>query len=158
MGGPQGYGAPPQDYAAQQGGMGMQPYGGGAPMQGAQGAAIAGQHGPKGVVRNGLMVLLYGVASCGIYQMIWFVSVCNEMKAYLGREEPNWLKVLGLGIVTCGIYALYWQFAVAGQLIQEMQQRAGLPNPTNPGILLLVPYYNVMVMQEELNKVWQAPG
>jgi hypothetical protein len=45
-----------------------------------------------------------------------------------------------------------------GALIQEMQQRAGLPQPNNPGILLLIPYYNVILLQEELNKVWQAPG
>ena len=126
-------------------------------MQAAGGMAIAGQHGPKGVVRNGLMVLLYGLASCGIYQMIWFLAVANEMKAYLQRDEPNGMKILGLSIVTCGVYALYWQLTTCGQLIQEMQQRAGLPNPTNPGIMLLIPYYNVILMQEELNKVWQAP-
>ena len=67
-------------------------------------------------------------------------------------------NINGSNNVACGIYALYWQFTRAGALIQEMQQRAGVPNPTNPGILLLVPYYNVIVMQEELNKVWTAPG
>ena len=84
-------------------------------------------------------------------------SVANEMRAYLQRDEPNWLKIMGLSLVTCGLYALYWQVARAGALIQEMQQRAGLPNPQNLGIILLVPYYNVIVMQEELNKVWQSP-
>jgi len=155
----QGYGAP-QDYAAQQGYGGMQPaYGGGAMVAGAGGGPIvAGQHGPKGQVRNGVMVLLYGLASCGIYQMIWWLAVANEMKAYLQRDEPNGMKILGLSLVTCGIYYLYYAATTCGLQIQEMQQRAGIANPTNPGIMLLIPYYNVILIQEELNKVWQAPG
>jgi hypothetical protein len=154
------YGASP-GYGANPGyGQGaMQQYGGAGGAGGGGGAMVApGVHGQKGAVRNGLMVLLYGMGTCGIYQMIWFISVCGEMKEYLQRDEPNWLKIMGLSIVTCGLYGLYWQFSRLGLLIQEMQQRAGLPNPQNPGIMLLIPYYNVMVMQEELNKVWQSPG
>jgi hypothetical protein len=151
----QGFGAPPQDFGNP--GAMQQAYGG-QPMMAPGGGAMAGAHGPKGLVRNSVMVLVYSVLSCGIYQMIWMVSICNEMKAYLQRDEPNGVKVLLLGMVTCGIYFLYWMFASAGPAIQEMQQRAGIANPTNPGIMLLIPYYGVIVMQEELNKVWSAPG
>jgi hypothetical protein len=142
----------------------MQPYGGaagfgGGGMQGmAPPGAMMGAHGAKGQVRNPIMVLVWGIVSCGITQVIWFFSIANEMKTYLQRDEPNALKVFGLSIVTCGIYGLYWMVARCGVLLQEMQQRAGLPQPNNPGILLLIPYYNVIVLQEELNKVWQAPG
>jgi amino acid transporter len=125
---------------------------------GGGGGAMVGQHGPKGAVRNGVMVLVYGLLSCGIYQMIWFMAVAKEMKEYLQRDEPDGMKILGLSIITCGVYYFYWALTRCGALIQEMQQRAGIANPTNPGIMLLIPYYNVIVMQEELNKVWQAPG
>jgi hypothetical protein len=122
------------------------------------GGAMVGAHGPKGMVRNGTMVLVYGLVSCGIYQMIWFFSIANEMKAYLQRDEPDALKIFGLSFVTCGIYSLYWMLTRCGALVQEMQQRAGVPNPQNPGVMLLIPYYNVILLQDELNKVWQAPG
>jgi hypothetical protein len=138
---------------------GMMPYGQqGAPMMQAQGAPIQpGAHGPKGTVRNPMMALVWGLVSCGFYQLWWFIVSCNEMSAYLGREEPSWWKVLLLSSVTCGIYGLYWQVARCGAIVQEMQQRAGLPNPDNKGFLYLVPYYNVFLLQEELNKVWQSP-
>ena len=122
------------------------------------GNAIVGQHGPKGVVRNPMMVLVYGLVSCGLYQMIWFISVCNEMKAFLGREDPSWLKLFLLSTVTCGLYAIYWQIVTLGPLIQEIQQRAGVPNPQNHGFMYIVPYYNVILLQQELNKAWQSPG
>jgi hypothetical protein len=98
------------------------------------------------------------VATCGVYQLIWFISVCNEMRAFLGRDEPSWVKVFLLSTVTCGVYMLYWQIAVLGPLIQECQLRAGVPNASNPGWLLLVPYYNVILSQQELNRAWQGPA
>ena len=154
---PGGYGgAPPgamQPYGAPPGGGGYPGAPGGGPMM----PATPGQHGPKGQVRNGVTVLLLGLVTCGIYQMIWFISTAGEMAAYLQRDEPNWLKIFGLSIVTCGIYGLYWQIVVLGPLIQEMQQRAGLANPQNHGFMYIIPYYNVILMQQELNKVWQSP-
>jgi hypothetical protein len=140
---------------------GMMPYGAPQPgpmMVAQQGAPMQpGAHGAKGVVRGPGMVLLWSFLTCGFYQLWWFIVSCNEMSTYLQREEPSWWKVLLLSSVTCGIYGLYWQFARCGAIVQEMQQRAGLPNPENKGILYLVPYYNVMLLQGELNKVWQSP-
>jgi hypothetical protein len=137
----------------------MQPMGGfGGPMVQMGGGGPPGAHGPKGQVRNGLMVLVYGIITCGIYQIIWFISTCNEMAAFLQRDEPSWLKILGLSIVTCGIYAIIWYATRVGALIQECQQRAGVPNPQNHGWMYIIPYYNVILMTEELNKAWQGPA
>ena len=149
-----GWGGQPQ-----QGGAMGYPQQGGMQQAGAPGGgAIVGQHGPKGMVRNPMMILVYGLISCGIYQMIWFIQVCNEMKAFLGREDPNWLKIMGLSMVTCGFYGLYWMITSCGALVQEVQQRAGVPNPVNQGVMYLVPYYNVILLQQELNKAWQGPA
>jgi len=122
-----------------------------APMQ-------PGAHGPKGIVRNGMMVLVWSFVSCGAYQMWWFWQVCNEMRAYLGRDEPSFWKIFLLTNVTCGLYSFYWMITRCGALVQEIQARAGLPNPQNHGFMYLLPYYNVILLQEELNKAWQAPG
>ena len=175
----QPYGAPPGQmggqmgqYGAPQGGYGtpgmpvggfgaaMVPAGaGGAMMSGGGGGMMPpGQHGPRGEVQSGLNVLLLSLVTCGIYQIIWFIKISGEISAYLGREEPVWWKVYGLGVVTCGIYLIYWLFARLGPLVQEVQARAGIPSPQNQGLMFLIPYYNVIVIQEELNKAWQAPG
>jgi len=65
--------------------------------------------------------------------MIWFMQIAGEMSAYLGRDEPNWLKIMGLSMVTCGLYGLYWQITALGPLVQEMQQRAGCPTRRTTG-------------------------
>ena len=117
-----------------------------------------GAHGPKGLVRNGVTVLLLGLVTCGIYQLVWFIQTCNEMAAFLQRDEPNWLKILGLSIVTCNIYGLIWMITRCGALVQECQARAGVPNPQNHGWLYIIPYYNVILMVDELNKAWSSPG
>jgi hypothetical protein len=164
MGAPMGgspYGAP-MDAGGQPGGYGapaaMTPYGQPGLAGPAPGAPIQpGVHGPKGQVRSGMMALVWSFVSCGFYQLWWFIVTCNEMSTYLQREEPSWWKILLFSSLTCGIYSLYWQIARCGVLVQEMQQRAGLPNPQNHGFMYLVPYYNVILLQEELNKVWQSP-
>jgi hypothetical protein len=119
---------------------------------------VPGVHGAKGTVRSGVKCLLLGIVTCGIYQLIWFISTCNEMSTYLQRDEPSWIKIMALSIVTCGVYGLYWQIAKCGALVQECQIRAGVPNPQNQGWIYLVPYYNVVLMTEELNKAWQGPA
>jgi hypothetical protein len=68
------------------------------------------------------------------------------------------LKVVGLSIVTCGLYGFIWELTRCGALIQECQLRAGVPNPQNKGWLYIIPYYNVVLMTEELNKAWQGPA
>ncbi len=80
------------------------------------------------------------------------------MSGFLKRDEPNWLKVLGLSMVTCNIYGLYWFAVKLGAIIAEIQQRAGVQNPQNLGWMYLIPYYNVILITNELNKAWQTPG
>ena len=127
-----GYGPPPGGAYGAQGSQALAPMGGygqGGPMVPGQ----PGVHGPKGQVRNPINVLLIGLVTCGLYQMIWFIQLCGEMSTFLQRDEPSWLKIVGLSVVTCGIYGLYWQLTRLPALVQEVQQRAGVPNPQNHG-------------------------
>jgi hypothetical protein len=183
-GAPPGYGAPPQDAGIAGGAYAPQgvaafdptvPAPGGSqvvagqaivPVVGAQGGpmmapvapAAPGVHGPRGTVRSGLKCLGLGIVTCGVYMLIWFASSCNEMAVFLQRDEPSWVKILALSIVTCGFYGVYWQLTRCGALVQECQLRAGVPNPQNHGWHYLIPYYNVVLMTDELNKAWQGPA
>ena len=159
------------------------PYPGGAPLAGAPGTVpgaspvamqvvppqggpmiapvvppAPGVHGAKGTVRSGVMCLVLSFVTFGIYQLIWFIKTCNEMSTFLQRDEPSWIKIMALSIVTCGLYAIIWEVAKCGALVQECQLRAGVQSPQNHGWLYIVPYYNVVLMTEELNKAWQGPA
>ena len=120
--------------------------------------AQSGQHGPKGQIKNPNTELVLGLVTCGIYQLIWFIRVSGEMSAFLQRDEPSWPKLMGLGLITCGFYSLYWQLVRLGALVQEIQYRAGVQNPQNHGWMYLIPYYNVILLQQELNRAWQGPA
>lgn len=162
LGGGGGYGAPQQQQhaqaqqqgygAASQGGA-MQPYPGG-PMMQQQG--MPGAHGPKAQPKNPLTAALM-VAFIPFYGIIWLLGLCGEISAYLQRDEPKAGMVILLSMVTCGLYALYWMIMKLGPMVQEMQQRAGVQNPENRGIMYWIPIYGVMCLQEDLNRVWQSP-
>jgi hypothetical protein len=136
------------------------PYGQELGQPGAGGMVPAGDgtNGPKGQVRKGTQVVLYSVLSCGLYAAYWMFLTFQEMSAFLKRDEPNFLKVMGLSIVTCNVYGLYWFATRFGALVAEIQQRAGVPNPQNLGWMYIIPYYNLMLATDELNKAWQTPG
>lgn len=146
--------------AMQPAGYGGAPMGGGPPGMGAPGyggMGGGGGRGPKGQVRNPVTVMLISMF-CGIYQFLWFIWVCNEISSFLQRDEPVWWKVMLFSSLTCGIYGIWWMFAKLGPLVQEVQQRAGVANPTNHGWLYIVPVYNVLLLQQELNRAWETPG
>jgi hypothetical protein len=127
----------------------------------AGGAAVVpwdGTNGPKGLVRDGKKVLILSLVTFGVYSLIWFIATCNEMKAFLKREDPNWLKVIGLSVVTCNVYGLYWFATKFGALVAEIQQRANVQQPQNLGWMYVIPYYNILLAVGELNKAWQTPG
>ena len=157
----QQYGAP-QQYGQAYGAPGGMPGQAGMMAPGGPGGGMMGggdgTNGPKGTVRKGTQVLLYTVLSCGIYQIIWLIQTCNEMKAFLKRDEPSWVKLWLLSTVTCGFYAMYWYAVRLGALIAECQQRAGVQNPQNLGWMYIIPYYNLILATDELNKAWQTPG
>jgi hypothetical protein len=132
---------------------GMTPVGAGGGMM-----TPGGPNGPKGQVRNGVQVLVISLVTCGCYSMLWFIWTCSEMSQFLKRDEPSWLKIFLLSTVTCNVYGLYWFATRFGALIAEVQQRAGVPNPQNLGWMYLIPYYNIVLAQTELNKAWQTPG
>jgi hypothetical protein len=135
----------------------MVPYDGGG-YGGGGGYVGGGGGGPKGQVRSGLSVLLIGLATCGIYQLIWFFKVAGEVNGFLGRPAIPAGKIFLLSMISCNLYGLYWMLAECGKVIQETQQRAGIANAPNHGFMFLIPYYNVILLQEELNKAWQAQG
>lgn len=114
----------------------------------------------KGEVRDPTMVWLLVLCTCGMYQLYFWYTVANELKAYLGKEEINPLMDVVLALV-CFPYAYYLPIKY-GTYIQEAQQRAGMTNAEDQGVMFLVWMFvcglGFKKMQEELNKVWEGGG
>ncbi len=113
----------------------------------------------KGEVRNPMTVWLLSMFTCGLYGLYFTYLTAGELKAYLGKEDVNPVMITALSYFTCN----FWGAFQVGKLIMEAQQRAGVPNPADKGVVawalntFFCGFGNKM-LQEELNKVWEAGG
>ena len=115
----------------------------------------------KGEVRNPMATWLLVIVTCGLYGWYWWYTMATELKNYLGKEELNPVMDVGLCFV-CFLYMYYLPIKY-GKLIQEAQQRAGMANAEDQGVMFLLMTFflcgfGYSKMQEELNKIWEAPG
>ncbi len=113
----------------------------------------------KGVVRNPAIVLLLGIVTCGIYLWYWIYAIGTELKAYLDDESIN-PGLDTLLSVLCGVYMLY-VFYNYSKKIYQAQVEENVPYAQDNAVLyliigLFVPIVTILLMQNELNKVWNS--
>ena len=111
----------------------------------------------KGVVRNPALVLILGIVTCGIYLWYWIYCIGSELKGYLDDESIN-PGLDTLLSVLCGVYMLY-VFYNYSKKIYQAQVKAGIPDAQDNAVLyliigLFVPVVTILLMQNEINKVW----
>jgi hypothetical protein len=114
-----------------------------------------------GEKRDPIMVIVFGLLTCGIYLYFWIHSTSTEIKNALGgREDINPTMDVVLTIVTCGLYFFYLAYRYP-QLLLELQDRAGQPRNDITTLSLVlaicgVGIVSLFMIQTELNKVWDA--
>lgn len=115
----------------------------------------------RGEVRNPVTVLVLGLVTCGIYQLIWLYTICNEVNQGLGREEFNFGKEFVLSIVTCGAWGIWFMWRMSEALV-ELQKAWGVEPEMDPPILFIMNfvYLGPFFMQKSLNNAWEngTPG
>lgn len=63
--------------------------------------------------REIVTAILLSIVTCGIYSIIWFVSLTNEINALTGRNnDTSGGMCFLLTLVTCGIYGYYWGYKI----------------------------------------------
>jgi hypothetical protein len=115
----------------------------------------------KGEVRNPIMMFLFAWLSCGLYNLYFTHKAASELKAYLGNEDVNPMVITVISLLTCH----FWGGFQVGKLIMEAQQRAGVPNPVDKGLIAgvlnmftCITGFGNKLLQDELNKVWETGG
>ncbi len=113
--------------------------------------------------RNPVTCILLSIVTCGIYGLIWFFNIVNDLNtAAQTPEDKTAVTIILLSIVTCGIYGIIWLYN-AGQKVDKIRQFNG-EAPSNSGMTYLllsifglgvVVYY---LIQQELNKVAAIEG
>jgi hypothetical protein len=137
---PQGYGGPPP------GAPGFGPgYGGGFPPGGGGGGPIQGP-GPRGEVRNPMVLLLVSLFCCPWYGLWQCMKAEEEVNRFLGKGQGG--NILWL------IFPLIPALS-APKLMAEARARASTPTQGEGNILLyiFVPYYSFIA---DVNELWGA--
>jgi hypothetical protein len=153
---------PPPAPQAQQQQQGQTPWGTpahGAPMQPRPGGGLTA----VGEKRDPVMVIVYGLLTCGIYLYFWIHQTSTDIKNALGgREDINPTMDVVLTICTCGLYFIYLCYRYP-QLLLELQDKAAQPRNDISTISIVlalcgVGIVSLFMIQTELNKVWESAG
>ena len=115
----------------------------------------------RGEVRNPVQVLILIYVTCGIYGLMYFFAVCDDINKGLGREEFNAVKEIVLTIVTCGMWGLWFQWRLCNAVV-ELQKAWGVEPEMEATILFVLHFVYVgpLFMQKSLNNAWEngTPG
>ncbi len=104
------------------------------------------------------MCILLSIITCGIYGIIWMISLADDLNTASGRtSDTSGGVVFLLGLVTCGIYTWYWLYK-AGEKVDMIRSNNGeAPNHSSVVYLLLSIFglgiVSYCLIQSELNKV-----
>ncbi|TDC74703.1 DUF4234 domain-containing protein [Actinomadura sp. 7K507] len=102
------------------------------------------------------------IITFGIYGLVWFFKVHNELHAYdrrIGNSAVNALLSMLFGAITLGIWPLIMWVKLAGR-IAAAQRAAGLAPSCSAGVgfLLGIIGFGVLYYQIQLNKVADRYG
>lgn len=113
--------------------------------------------GTPGIQRKEIVTaILLSIITCGIYGIIWFISLTNDANTASG--EPNQTSggmAFLFTILTCGIYSLYWAYQM-GKKMEIAGRRTGRQINDNSILYLVLSIFglgivNYCLIQNDLN-------
>ena len=111
----------------------------------------------KGEIRNPMTVWLISLFTCHLYGLYTLFTIHNELKNYLGKEDYNPIVELLITWI-CAPYGIIR----LGKYVQEAQQKAGIPNAEDQGIMFFVMMllcgFGYSKIQTEVNRIWEGGG
>jgi hypothetical protein len=111
-------------------------------------------------VRHPLAPLGLAIITLGIYQLVWYYKINEELRSQGEDVKPGMaLLALSLGFVL--IVPPFVSLYNTAERIRRVQERAGVTSPISPVlalVLLFVPFVNIFqpaYMQSALNAAWE---
>lgn len=62
--------------------------------------------------------IILSFVTCGIYAIIWFISLTDDVGQVSGDERLSGGKCFLLTLITCGIYGYYWAYLMGKAMMQ----------------------------------------
>ena len=66
--------------------------------------------------RDIAVCIILTIITCGIYGLVWFCNITNDVAYVSDEHDMNGGTSLLLTIVTCGIYSIYWNYMMGKKL------------------------------------------
>ena len=113
---------------------------------------------PRVTNRNIGVAILLSIVTCGIYALVWFISMVNEVNRVCDDEKSSQSGgvVFLLTLITCGIYGIVWFFQ-AGKRMENAGRKYGIQISDNSTVYLILGIFqlsivNYCLLQSDLNK------
>lgn len=104
------------------------------------------------------VAVILTIVTCGIYGLIWFVNLNDDVKAASGDESlQSGGMALLLTLITCGIYGIYWAYKM-GKAMVEAKTKNGLSGDDNSVLYLVLEIIGLGIVafcliQNDLNSI-----
>lgn len=112
----------------------------------------------KGETRNPLLVVFLSFITCGIYQIVWYFMISEEINRAAGEKKIDPVIFFILGIFCFPLIFVGWY--KIDEAIYDLNLRSGLPANKNFILWLLLTLIGVgglfmaYQVQEQLNTLW----
>ncbi|MGH2760793.1 MAG: DUF4234 domain-containing protein [Actinomycetota bacterium] len=109
--------------------------------------------------RNPWGVFLLGFVTVGIYTLVWWYKINNELRNNGQRNDPT-LALLALSLGAIVIVPLFVSYYRTADRIRQAQETTGASHRMVPWLglvlVLLISGFAVVYYQSQLNKAWDA--
>lgn len=107
--------------------------------------------------RNIATCLILTIFTCGIYGIVWFITITDDIGYASDDQSISGGMALLLTIVTCGIYGIYWSYKM-GKLVYEAKLDRNMRASDNSVLYLILELVGLGIvtrcmLQSELNDI-----
>lgn len=103
-----------------------------------------------------IMVLVFGILSCGLYLIYWNIKVAEVFNAVAEKEVIS--QPIAIFAGCCMPVNIYFYYLAAKEALPKVYQRTGEPQKDQTTLLLIlgffVPVVAAMIVQGDINKLY----
>jgi hypothetical protein len=103
-----------------------------------------------------ILVLIFGIISCGLYLIYWNIKVAEVLNAVAEKEVISQPVAIFAGC--CYPVNIYFFYLAGKDGLPKVYKRAGLPQKDDTVLLLILgfffPMVAAMIVQSDINKLY----
>lgn len=101
--------------------------------------------------------IVLSIITCGIYGIIWFIRITNDIASASEDNELSGGKAFLFTLLTCGIYGFYWAYKI-GKDLYIAQTKRNMIATDNSTLFIILQLFGLTIVtsclvQSELNKI-----